>query len=593
MSNLKHTNSKLSTKSTKTAPKEEIKQKKILALPLGDYEDPIVCSSFTLHDEYKRRVEPCGEAFELYLFKKLNPDHHELLDDVIDDEEVLEEDVEEYEWEVEFRKSKKFSSGFSAEKDNYYTLLGLEEKFINSDADDIRRAYKKLALIHHPDKKECANEEEKQEANKLWIKLKDGYETLTDPDKKLKYDSTFKFDDSIPSEEDCLKKIKSEKHFYRLFGPTFLKNSIWSNRKPVPKIGDEKTDIKKVKRFYNFWFSFSSWRDFETEGEHDLNDAENRWEKRQMLKENKKLKASKIKEEKERIKKLTEIAYANDPRIIAEEKRLEEEKERIKKERHELALKMKIQKEEEEKRLKAELEAKKKREAEELVILKKTLYEELMKLIKEDLEITLTNDDIFSIKINISVDYMKTIISECEACKNKEDKLNKFKDLSSKMLGLKFVDERKESTIWSREEISNLQKAVKKYPAGTGNRWDKILEIVKTKSTNQIIKMTHYLAMNPGMKMIGDTVDLKVLLGIKKEKKEEKKEEEKKEEVEKKDENDWSDNQQKALEAALKKYPASLPANERWTSIASEVEGKNKKQCVERFKHLAQLLKKK
>ena len=76
-----------------------------------------------------------------------------------------------------------------------------------------------------------------------------------------------------------------------------------------------------------------------------------------------------------------------------------------------------------------------------------------------------------------------------------------------------------------------------------------------------------------------------------KEKKE--KEEAKKVEAAKVDEEFWSEDQQKSLENALKKYPNSIPANERWAKIAQDVPGKTKKQCVDRFKHIAQLIKNK
>jgi len=52
------------------------------------------------------------------------------------------------------------------------------------------------------------------------------------------------------------------------------------------------------------------------------------------------------------------------------------------------------------------------------------------------------------------------------------------------------------------------------------------------------------------------------------------------------DPQDWSSDEQKALEVALQKYPASLDKNERWRSIAEDVPGKTKAQCVERFKFL-------
>lgn len=581
------------------APAKSI-QPKLKALPLGDYEDNVVYSKFTLSEHYTKTVEPAGEAFEILLSKKLNPEAEKPFEEIMDDD-VIEEDVEEYEWEKEYRSSKKFSSGFKAGKEeNYYNLLGLEKEFINSTQEDIRKAYKKLALLHHPDKKETNSEEEKVEANKFWLKIKDAYETLTDPDKKYKYDSTFKFDDDIPSSEVVL---KGEKDFFRTFGPVFLKNSIWSVRKPVPKLGDMATDLKKVKKFYNFWFSFATWRDFETEGEHNLDEAENRWEKRQMLKENKKLKATKLKDEKVRIRQLVELSYKLDPRIIAEEERVEKEKERIRQERLILREKLLKEKEEQEKRLQEEYEEKKRKLAEEQVRLRRELVERMFLTIKNDLCYDLSKDEIFQIELNTSIDNMTQVLKEIDAANNLDDKLKAFKTSASKFFGLKFTDDTKESSIWTKDEVYNLQRAVKKYPAGTVNRYEKIMEVVKSKGMNQIIQMTRYLATNPNLKFTGDTCDLKVLLYGAPEKKVEKEKpaevkaepqqtsgtvKETKEEVEQ-----WSDTQQKALEQALKKYPGSLPANERWTKIAAEVPDKTKKQCVERFKYLAQLIKNK
>lgn len=52
---------------------------------------------------------------------------------------------------------------------------------------------------------------------------------------------------------------------------------------------------------------------------------------------------------------------------------------------------------------------------------------------------------------------------------------------------------------------------------------------------------------------------------------------------------DWTQEQQKALEAALKKYPASMGV-QRWDSIANSVPGKTKKDCVERYKYIVSQL---
>lgn len=48
----------------------------------------------------------------------------------------------------------------------------------------------------------------------------------------------------------------------------------------------------------------------------------------------------------------------------------------------------------------------------------------------------------------------------------------------------------------------------------------------------------------------------------------------------------WSVDQQKQLEIGMKDFPSTIAAKERWTSIATKVDGKGPKQCFERFKDL-------
>merc|ERR1712217_706467 len=89
---------------------------------------------------------------------------------------------------------------------------------------------------------------------------------------------------------------------------------------PVPDLGDEKTDMNKVHKFYDFWFSFETWRDFSVHDEYNLEDAEFREEKRWMERQNARIRKNYEKDERKRILRLVEIAERLDPRIKAEEK---------------------------------------------------------------------------------------------------------------------------------------------------------------------------------------------------------------------------------------------------------------------------------
>lgn len=49
---------------------------------------------------------------------------------------------------------------------------------------------------------------------------------------------------------------------------------------PVPDVGAEDTPYNVVDKFYDFWFSFKSWREFPHDDEEDIEQAESREEKR-------------------------------------------------------------------------------------------------------------------------------------------------------------------------------------------------------------------------------------------------------------------------------------------------------------------------
>src|SRR3954465_9953397 len=63
---------------------------------------------------------------------------------------------------------------------DYYKILGVDK---NASADDIKKAYRKLARTHHPD----VNPNDK-EAHKKFQQINEANEVLSDADKRKKYD---------------------------------------------------------------------------------------------------------------------------------------------------------------------------------------------------------------------------------------------------------------------------------------------------------------------------------------------------------------------------------------------------------------------
>jgi len=67
---------------------------------------------------------------------------------------------------------------------SFYDILGVAQ---NANVDEIKRAYRKLSFIHHPDKNNSP------ESTQMFQKLAEAYSILSDPEKRQQYDMELKF----------------------------------------------------------------------------------------------------------------------------------------------------------------------------------------------------------------------------------------------------------------------------------------------------------------------------------------------------------------------------------------------------------------
>ena len=68
--------------------------------------------------------------------------------------------------------------------DDPYQVLGISKDATESE---IKKAYRKLALKHHPDKQ--TTEERRKQASEVFAKISNAYEILSDPQKRREYDN--------------------------------------------------------------------------------------------------------------------------------------------------------------------------------------------------------------------------------------------------------------------------------------------------------------------------------------------------------------------------------------------------------------------
>lgn len=79
-----------------------------------------------------------------------------------------------------------------SKRKDYYKILGIAK---NASTDDIKKAYRKRAMVHHPDRHANATEGEKKEQEMKFKEVGEAYGILSDPKKRLRYDRGHDMDD--------------------------------------------------------------------------------------------------------------------------------------------------------------------------------------------------------------------------------------------------------------------------------------------------------------------------------------------------------------------------------------------------------------
>ncbi|XP_061401696.1 uncharacterized protein F54F2.9 [Musca vetustissima] len=141
--------------------------------------------------------------------------------------------------------------------------------------------------------------------------------------------------------------------------------------------------------------------------------------------------------------------------------------------------------------------------------------------------------------------------------------------------------------FWTDEDLTELIRLVKKYPAGMSNRW-----VVISEAMNRTVQEVTFMAAKMkenGYRLPGQTDSVAETI-VQETQQIVKKEKTKQDKSIIIPETNWSQEQQKALEAAIVKYRKSA-GSDRWQKIANSVPGKTKEECLVRYKYLCELVK--
>lgn len=237
----------------------------------------------------------------------------------------------------------------------YYEILGIQE---SATSDEVKKAYRNLALVWHPDK----NQSDPTAHAKFQTILK-AYETLSDSRERDWYDRHKDqiLSDGVENEaETCINLFQyfssscyanfddSEDGFYTIYREVFKtiaqeeteayeqaskisgkgKNSKKDQVTLYPTFGDSNSKYEEtVRPFYAFWLGFCTNLTFDHLDKYNTTEAENRRILRAMEKENKKVKEAARKERNTNVRNLVEFIKKRDKRLKAHKILVEQQNE--------------------------------------------------------------------------------------------------------------------------------------------------------------------------------------------------------------------------------------------------------------------------
>lgn len=242
----------------------------------------------------------------------------------------------------------------------YYEILGVDQ---SASSDDIKKAYRNLALVWHPDK----NQSNPDETHAKFQSILKAYETLSDSRERDWYDrhkdqilsgcdedATDKYINLFQYFSSCYSNFDdADDGFYTIYREVFKKiaeeetddrnqlsklpqgksSRLLNDRSPssvseYPTFGRSDSDYETVvKPFYAFWSSFCTRVRFDHLDKYNTLEAENRRMLKAMEKENKKIKDQAKKERNTNVRNLVEFIKKRDRRLKAHKLIVEQQNE--------------------------------------------------------------------------------------------------------------------------------------------------------------------------------------------------------------------------------------------------------------------------